>query len=368
MIGIHWVLLVTLIVLVIQGALFKRMGMRKISYERFFSTNAVVEGDDIELIEKISNNKLLPVPWLRLESMIHANLLFQHAFNLDINRGQMYQNHRSLFSLMPYTQITRRHFITCAKRGCYTLNTVTMTCGDLLSFTARSQRIQLSLELLVYPALIPMDQIPLPSHSWQGDMVVRRWIVDDPFLISGVREYSVGDALRHVNWKATARSGKLQVHNHEHTADYKLMILLNFEIDELMWDAVTEPERIEQGISYAASIAQHALSNGIETGFGCNGYCKDTDKEPVRIASMNGHDHLEFIFEMMARLEIARSVSFDTFLEQEVLNETRNMDMLLITSFVSAKMQVQIDHLTNLGNTVGILPLSPVAKPNKEAQ
>lgn len=355
--GIHWFILVTLVVVFIQGTIYKRIGLSRLTYSRYFSTRAVYEGEEVEMVERIANFKLLPLPWVRLESSIHAHLHFRHQANLDISSGQIYQNHKSLFSLMSYTQITRRHTIRCRKRGWYFLNSAAITYGDLLGMQSKTTDIKLSAELLVYPQPYPIENIPLPSHSWQGDITVKRWIVEDPFMISGIRDYRSGDPLHHINWKATARSGHLQVHKREYTADHRLLLLLNFEVTEKMWDAVTEPELIEKGISYAASISQYAISHGVETGFGCNGYTIDKPREPVKVSAMNGTDHLTAIFETMAKLVIARSIPFDTFLEQEVEAGTSNADILLITPFVSDKMQQQIKRLKERGNAVEILPL-----------
>lgn len=358
MIGIHWILIITLAVIAFQCWLFGTFGLKKVAYDRRFGERAVFEGDEVELIEVIKNNKLLPVPWLRIESLIHANLQFSRQDNLDISTGQTYQNHKSMFALMPYTQITRRHTLKCAKRGYYLLNTAALSSGDMLSLVIKSKQLNLSLGLLVYPALLPYDQIPLPSQSWQGDIVVRRWIVEDPFLISGVRDYQYGDDLRHVNWKATARSGKLQVHNHDYTADYRLMIYINFEVSKDMWGAVSDPALIERGISIAATMAQYALSMGLETGFGCNGHLLGEPKQPVRVPPMNSTDQLTHIYETMARLVIALSQPFDAFLEEEAAMETRNTDFVFITAYVDEKIQAQIDRLRDLGNTVGIVPLT----------
>ena len=61
------------------------------------------------------------------------------------------------------------------------------------------------------------------------------------------------------------------------------MVYLNMDITEDMWGPITEPDRIERGISYAASIVSHAISQGIDVGFGSNGYTIDEPKQPVRV-------------------------------------------------------------------------------------
>lgn len=357
--SVHWLLIITALIVFVQGKAYQWWGFRHVSYRRYFDVPACFQGEEVQLVEVISNRKAMPMPWLRLESLMHAGLRFQSQSNLDISSGELFQNHKSLFSLMPYTRITRKHKVLCLKRGCYDLQTATMTSGDLLGVFISYQTLYFDKEtrLLVYPEPIPLEDIPLPSHSWQGDVSVRRWVVDDPFRISGVREYRYGDTMNAINWSATARAGRLQVHQRDFTADHRIMIYLNFEITENMWGAVTDPERIEKGISYAAALAETCIGRGIDTGFGCNGCVIDQPKEPVRLPPSGGDAHLTDLYETMAMLLIERTIGFAEFIEYDLLQGTSNTDFILITSYVSDKMERQIERLRQNGNAVQIVML-----------
>jgi len=367
--SVHWLLIATALIVFVQGKLYQWFGLRGISYTRYFDVPACFQGEEVQLVEVIANRKLLPLPWLRLESLMHAGLRFQSQSNLDISSGELFQNHKSLFSLMSYTRITRRHRVRCLQRGCYDLQTATMTCGDPLGLFATFRTIQFDRQtrLLVYPQPVPIENIPLPSHSWQGDVSVRRWIVDDPFRIAGVRDYRFGDTMNTINWSATARVGRLQVHRRDYTADHRIMIYLNFEITETMWGAVTNPERIEKGIAYAASLARHCLAQGIDTGFGCNAGTVDEPKQSVRIAPAGGDAHLNDLYETMAMLVVARTIDFADFLEYDLLAGTSSTDFVIFTSYVSEKMERHIERLRRNGNAVEIVMLTDDPLPSFSA-
>lgn len=355
MISLAWFIVITLIVVIIQSSIYRRWGLYNVQYMRRFNKKAVFEGEFVELVERIYNKKLLPMPWLRVESKIDPNLQFQRQANLDIKHDQY---HKSLFSLMPYTGITRRHRVKCKKRGFYRLSFAALTCGELFGIQEVSKSFRFDVELIVYPKLLPITDLPLPSHSWRGDVTIRRWIVDDPFIISGVREYTYGDPLNKINWKATARVGSLQVHNNDFTAQPNILIYLNVDITEGMWDAVTDTERIEKGISYAASIANYAISKGMDVGFGSNAYISGEEKEPVKVRPAKGQQQLIYLLEIMAKLEIARSTTFYTFLESDIQSGMTGYDILLLTCFVSERLQDQIKALRERGNAVEILLLT----------
>lgn len=352
--SLSWFLFITGIVLIIQSVIYKRWGLTGLTYSRSFSTSAVFEGEETEMVERILNNKLLPIPWLRIESKINPNLKFHQQSDMAIKYNEF---HQSLFSLMPYTGITRRHQILCQKRGCYRLSSAAMTCGDAFGLQELFRDFKVDAELLVYPKLTPLNEIPFPSHSWMGDITVKRWIVEDPFIISGVREYQFGDPLNRISWKASARTGTFKVYNRDYTADPKIMILLNIDLSESMWQAVTDEDWVERGISYSAAIAQSAIEKGIPVGFGSNAYQIDNEERPIRIAPQPGREQMTYIFEMLAKMIIARSCTFFTFLEEELEMDSGSMDILLITAYVSERMEDQINKLRLKGHSVDIIHL-----------
>ncbi|MDB5084915.1 MAG: hypothetical protein JWN30_1801 [Bacilli bacterium] len=362
--NLPWIILFVLVILFVQEQIYKRWGLSRISYSRYFNVVTAFPGDEIQMIEQIGNHKLLPVPWVRLESRLHPSLSFQNQAN-QLNENE--QLHRSLFSLTPYLQITRRHKVICTKRGCYDLKSAAITCGDLFGLEQTYQSVNFSNRLLVYPALIPLSEIPLPSHSLQGNLLVKRWILPDPFLVSGVRAYTDGDPLNSINWKATARAGSLQVQQHDFTADQELMIGLNFVTASEVWDSVTQPDLVETGISYAASLAQYVIAQGLNVGFICNGGLIDQPDEPVRLEHLNSHDQLNLMLETMAKLILKPSLAFYRLLKEENDAQRTRTDYLLLTAVVDERTQEQIDLLRRTGNSVEIVWLKQLAGSMDEA-
>lgn len=357
--AIHWVLLVAVIVIQLQLVLFKRYALKRITYERYFDRGVCFAGEQVQLIERTANRKLLPVPWLRLEAILSAHLGFHGQSDIGINSGEIFQNHTSLFSLMSYTEITRRHMVDCKLRGYFILNSVTMTSGDLLGVVSVHKQLPLDSRLIVYPRLVPIEEVPLPSSSWLGDLIVRRWIIEDPFYLMGVREYRDGDALNSIHWKATARTGRLQVHQRAFTADHQLMLILNIDDSEGMWNVVTNTELIEQGITYAASIADYTINLGIPTGFCSNGRLIDGPlHNPVYVPSETGTSQLGLILEAMAKLELRRSIPCEDLLKECMDRGAANLDIVLITTYVNDAMSLAIDRLQTLGSRVEIIKLS----------
>ncbi|WP_028563345.1 DUF58 domain-containing protein [Paenibacillus pinihumi] len=355
--NIHWIMLMALLVTVVQSVIYTYWGQRRLSYSRRFSTDRCFQGDQIEMVEQIANYKLLPLPWLKVESLLHAGLRFERQSNLEISEGHFMQNHRSLFNLMPYTKITRRHKMTCTRRGIYRMDAVSLTCGDVLGIRSTTNRIHVGFELKVYPKPLPLSGLTLPSQSWQGEQIVKRWIVEDPFMTAGTREYRSGDSMKGINWKATARTGALQVHKRDYTADHRLMLVINIEDHEQMWNTVNEEQRVEWAISYAAGVASYAARQGMEFGFLINACQLDKPKAPVRLEPQGGHPQLNRLLDTMAGLIIELSMPFDELLQQEAEIVQQRMGYLVLSAFMSEKISTQVERLRRAGHDVQWLPL-----------
>lgn len=350
----HWYLLCAIAIIVLQGKLLGSNAHRKLSYKRSFSKSACMQGEQLEMAEEIVNAKLLPVPWLRVESLLHPGLVFKSQSNLEISSGQHYQNHKSFFSLLPYTKITRRHQVHCMQRGAYRINSVALTAGDLFGMFNRSQRIEIQEQLLVYPKPYGVAELGMPSHSYHGDALVRRFIVEDPFMVAGVREYRAGDPLKRVNWNASARTGKLQVQQLDYTAHMNVMILLNLEDHAGMWTAVNNLALIEFGISYAAGIAEYVLQAGMEVGFAANGYLLDDPLSKPLVEPGGGAMQMELINQVLAKLTIAQAMPFQEMLEA-VPGYCSAPLLIAISAFDSQPIQDAIERLRGQGYEVELL-------------
>lgn len=348
--ALPWFIFVTMMLMVLCSLIYNLNALKSLSYSRYFSNKTAYEGESVEMIEEIINAKLLPLPWLRLESSISMGIQFGSQENLGISSGEISQNHISLFYLKSYRHIKRRHHVTCERRGLYHLESVTMTTGDLFGMTRNTKTFPLQLELMVFPMLLNIEDLPLPIHSWLGELPVKRWIVEDPFLTAGIREYSSGDPMGLVNWKATARTGTMQVHKKDYTADSRLVICLNVEISESMWRTVTDVERVELGIRYAATIAEYAMQHGIETGFVCNGRLDNGgERDPILADPMA---QIEEFLELLAKLSLDRSLPMSRLLELVAENGVSDTDYLIISCHQGAELREAAQQLMLQGNGV----------------
>ncbi len=342
-------LLVSLsLLLIAQSFVVKKLGLKKLTYERCFSRLAAFEGEEVEMVEVIRNKKLLPVPFIRAESRISANLAFRTDMETHI-AGEQY--HKSIFYLQPYSQIKRIHTVHLKKRGYYQAGVVSLTAGDLMGVTAPAMQMDTGAAIEVYPRLLCPEEFPLPSSRWQGDLLVKRWIVPDPVWVSSIRSYNPGDDPSSIHWPATARFGALQVKVHDQTADVKLIIVINAQMSERQWADLMEYEQqaVEHMISLAATLCVDALNHGVEAGFAIN-IPLDKGMEPAILPPARHSLRETEILSAMAHLTIERTSTFLSLLD--TLAAFTGMDMLLLSVYDSELVQTKISTLRLRGNTV----------------
>ena len=104
--------------------------------------------------------------------------------------------HISVFSMLPYTRIIRTHNVKCTKRGFYHLKSAALTARSITGSISAAKDETTDAKLYVFPRTLTLSEMNFPSHSWQGDRVVRRWILEDPFIHAGIREYNTSDPMK----------------------------------------------------------------------------------------------------------------------------------------------------------------------------
>lgn len=346
--------LVILAVLAVLNILFdlvlRFLALKGLKCTRSFSVPAAYEGETAEVIEVVRNDRPLLIPWLRLESRISPHLRFGRQDNLGVS-GEMY--HRSLFMLMPYQQITRRHRVRLLHRGSYDIGNATLTAGDFLGLNCVSQEKAMSVPILVYPRLLDPADMPAPLYRLLGEYTVDRQLLHDPFLVNGIRPYQMRDNVRDIHWAATARTGELQVRTHDYTAQTRLMILINGQLSHHQWGELMEYEHgpVEHAISIAATLCLEALKRGLPCGIAAN-MPMDASSACTILPPESGSARDEELLSALARLRIRFICSFHEFMDE--LMDLTGVDFLILSAYESDEILHRADELRLRGNTVQI--------------
>ena len=338
-----------LLLLCILWTLMIKMGMKNLTCRRSFSSTRVFEGESGELIEIVRNDGPYIIPWLRVESHISPNIRLGKQEMLHVSNESFY---RSCFTLMPYQQIRRKHYVQFLGRGVYDLGNASLGAGDLLGMTRFWRDQQLSTPVIVYPRILDTDELPYPLSMVLGEMVTRSRTLSDPFLVRGIRPYQPGDPVKDIHWQASARSEDVLVRLHDYTVCTRLLVVFNAQSHDSQWDDYIRPDdvpAVEHTIRLAASMCLHAMRNGLAAGYATN-MPQEARGESTKVLPTDGTVSEENILESFAKLQLHCSDKFVQLLQS--LQQYSGLDILVISGYHSDSIQAQIDALKEKGNQV----------------
>jgi uncharacterized protein (DUF58 family) len=313
-------LLVSLLFFLAGGAarLWDRYCLSRVEFQRRLSASRVFFGEEVQLELEVANKKPLPLPWIQIDDEIPEEL--------TLLKGKTSPSHRInrvfLSNLLPlswYHRVKRRYRLQCRQRGFFAFGPARLRSGDLFGFFNREEEIEPVDYLIVYPRMVPLEKLGIPSKQPLGDIRTSGHIFQDPILALGVRDYHFGDSLKRIHWKATARLGHLQTKVFEPTTTVDMGIFLDVRtVMPPAWGFV--PELLELTIIVAASLAKQALGDGYLVGLYVN-QNRWFSKGLVRIPPSRHSDQLPHILEALAQIHPSEVLPVTRL----VVSESRNL-------------------------------------------
>jgi uncharacterized protein (DUF58 family) len=162
--------------------------------------------------------------------------------------------------LPPKAEVSADLDLRFEQRGRYREDSFGLATRFPFAFLTKTRHVSLPREVLVYPRIEPTAEVaeilPLVRGEWESFVRGRG---SDLYRI---REYMPEDSARHVDWKATAKSGSLKVREFAREDERKLCIA--FDNPEL---GLISERAYEKAVDLAASLAWHFSTQEAELSF-----------------------------------------------------------------------------------------------------
>ncbi|MBN2402657.1 MAG: DUF58 domain-containing protein [Spirochaetes bacterium] len=258
-------------------------------------------GDQLSLMISVENGKFLPVG-VQLD-VTASRILHWFSGNAELKaEDTLLWNQRALF-----------HWKLQAKaRGAYSIGPLRMATGDLFGFFQKEIKNGESVQVIVYPRLVPLKPFSIPKRDFFG-VPGGKHPVHDPVYILGTADYHYSRPAKYIHWKASARHCRLQEKIFDSTEQEKIFIILDVE----QFAENKAAEAFEKTLEVAASMAVHLRRRGSAVGFAANGIL--TGAEASRIVPVSRTSaQLSSILEAMARLKMERCEPLIDFLRRTV--------------------------------------------------
>ncbi|MFW5801036.1 MAG: DUF58 domain-containing protein [Spirochaeta sp.] len=292
----------------------------------------------------VENHTRLPVPML---AVIDAT-------------GSLHSDDRErhLIHLRPLERRSFSYQVKSNNRGRYVLGPLELRISDPLGFFGQKVTVPLAGEVIVYPELNRLSSLVkegLPS----GTMRVSNPLYEDVTRFRSIREYIGGDEMRRINWKASARTGKLHVSEYTPTVSFTGLICLNLRSSDYAQRGRYHAG--ERAVQVAAALVRHNLDRSQAVGIVTNGYLAG-DKGLQEYIPPGGTDqHGVRLLEFLSCIEF--SLQDDSVMEflqgrietgtiiQYVGPQLNHDDLVRLTAVAGPATQVELYYLPQSAQT-----------------
>ncbi len=231
---------------------------------RTLSATEIEVGQQVQIQLRLDNRDTLPILWVLIDDVLPQQALVGPPPAIAIEGSRL-----RICSVPAKSSRVVTYRLTALRRGYFQIGPTIAETGDLLGLHRRFRTLGAPAFLLVLPKLIPLAGYDIASRRPMGEVNVTYRLLEDPTMISGIRQYQHGDPLRSVHWRATARTGALQCKQYQPTSVSGATVVLDLHCHSN--PDRHEPVRSDLAVTAAASICHTLLLAQQQFGLITNG-------------------------------------------------------------------------------------------------
>jgi len=351
--------LVGILALFVLGVaeLWSRYGLRNLHYERRIDRDRAVCGDEVPLDVAVWNDKPLPLAWLSVDDFATEGAVVREEPLMRSERPG-FTILRSRWTVGWYERVVRHFTILADHRGVYSFGPVRVTVADLFGRGAATEEHEDRGTYVVRPRSVPV-RLASQQHAPVGSLRARLSLFEDPTLFAGVRPYQVGDPIRRVHWRATARTGAVVSKRFDPSRAREVLVALDVQtMPGAHWTLHFDDELVESLMVAAASLARHALAEGASCGLAAAAFSRTLDRLAV-VAPRAGRDQLAAITDLLGRLSEIPSAPFERLLARLPQTISPGTTVIVLTARDPAPYLAALTRLDRSGYPVQLVGLGP---------
>jgi uncharacterized protein (DUF58 family) len=281
---------------------------RIVAYQKTGSREYYVD-DSITIQSYIDNDTILPIPYVEIID------------NTIGNMGDV-QPRPNIVSMMPTERELVESKTQIKYRGIYDLGPVELRISDVFgAFTWNSKYYSKSF-VKVYPRVHHIERFGLKSLQSFGTLSTKNKAYEDNTSVSDIRKYSLGDSVKKIHWKVTAKKGSLHVKNYQLTGSASGYIFL--DLKKSCYSKGNPRVLEEKAVETAASLVSYFLSKSVSINMYVNA---------LRLYYTKGRDinELKSFLDILCEVSSQGQKSITEVLEKRVRLMTRGSSIIVIT-------------------------------------
>lgn len=300
-------------------------------------------GEDIPVDLHLSNTGRVPIPWITVDESLPVELR-EAPFGA-----------RAL-SLPAHGEHTFRYMLVTRQRGYYRLGPARLQMGDILGIEQYEMLVPQPEPFVVYPRILPLERLGLPTRSALVALPDRTPLFDDPSRIMGVRDYRPGDSPRRIHWGASARSSQLLVKQYQPAIAREMLLCLDLFANDYPFHQWFDA--IEEAVVVAASLANHSIvRDGLTAGLAT--VAQDAVSGEIERIVVPPGRHLIPILEVLARVKATTGEGFSGLLREEGGRLRWGSTVVAVTGEIGTDLAETMLYLRRQGHAVAAIVVRP---------
>ena len=248
------ILLIIPLLIFIGSALLYQPPEAKLSSNRTFSAKDVFQGVPVEIKLTITNHGP------GIEEIFIEDVL---PYGVELVSGKTIT-----VSALPEEGSISLEYTVLARRGRHIFQGLNFTCSDSLGFIHKNSSLYNPNFLMVLPKAQKLKSVPIRprrTHGFSGPVPSRKVGAGINFM--GLREYQVGDPLRSINWRMSARhTEELYTNEYEQDRIVDVGLILDARMQSDVAGVGKEDGLFEHSIRATVALADSFLTDGNRVG------------------------------------------------------------------------------------------------------
>ncbi|MEX2228317.1 MAG: DUF58 domain-containing protein [Dehalococcoidia bacterium] len=335
--------------------LWSRLALAEVVLTREVSEHRVYVGETVEVKLTLENRKLLPVPWIEIQTGMPRGMpVIDARTHIGATGAPVLERNTSLGRR---DRVEWPVTLRAIHRGYFRVGPSRLRSGDIFGFFEREAVMGWPPDaIVVYPRTYALPDLGLDSARPFGEHRGGNRMYEDPSRVIGIRDYQPGDTMRRIDWKATARTGRLHSRIYEPSRTQSVIVALNIPTFEQQWQG-SDPLLLERGVSLAASLARAAYEEGSAIGLIANGSFPDADR-PIRIGASSHPQQLNRVLEALAMVTAFTTSRMAFELEDHRHALPAGATVVLVAAVMNEDVAASLQRLRSGGHFVHVVKTS----------
>ncbi len=342
-----WFLLAMLVLAVIDRWLTPKL-LNSLTYHAELDRIMAETNEPITICSTIENHRRLPIPFVRLQQHLPLGAtLCDEAQKTHSRNSRFHRNIEEKLSIRS-RQLKKKQLRFCLpRRGIYDVGKYQLSVGDLFGFREESKFGE-GQSIVIIPSRCERLETLHAFGGFLGDISVRRFIMDDPILTVGFRDYTGHEPLKNISWTRTAMTGSLQVKEFDRTVEQNITVLLNV--------SGGTDEALEECFRITRTVCERLEQQKIPYGFRTNGFLPGPTGAIFKLPEGLGFNHLSNILYALGGANYTCFYSLSSLIRQSLRARKHNESYIVITPEPDENDRVLLQHLEHTtGNPICVL-------------